>query len=474
MDNPPPSAPGSDPCCSAATPGNDPCCPSTAPPRPPFPEQDRIPDLAFRLEEEGQSRRAIEVTIPAPVFEEAVQKELRRIRQKAHLRGFRKGKAPRDRIELLYGNEATEEAVSRLLGRATRQSLHELDVQPLDVPKATPEEATRGKPLVAKLRFSVWPEVGTVDFEGIKVTTRDVSVTESDIGETLEQLRMEKAQPGPIEGRGIQDGDFVIGDLQESSAIELAGAPAPQVTKDVPLKVGSEAYHPSLHEALQGAGEGDTVVATASFGEESPDPQRTGRSIRAAFTIKQARTPVLPALDDAFARELGADSLLALRGDIRDRLRRRADQNERRAVAEQLVDALREKNPVEPPEPLVERDLDNRVRMLANSMMQGGMPAEQVRSELEKHLETLRAECEKTVASTILVDALADQQGIRTTEEAVEQRLEQEASAAGKSQAALRAAMEKDGRLERVRTQLRRDAAIDFLRNQAELTPAPG
>ena len=462
MDNPAPSELG-----------NEAADPAGAQPRAPFPEKDRIPDLAFRLEEEGQSRRAIEVTIPAEVFEEAVQKELRRIRQKARIRGFRKGKAPKERIELLYGGEATEEAMSRLLGRATRQSLYELDVQPLDVPKAAPEQAARGKPLVAKLRFSVWPEVGTVDFDGIKVTTRDVSVTESDIGETLEHLRMERAQPGPIEGRGIQDGDFVVGDLQESSVIETGGAPAPQVTKDVPLKVGSEAYHPSLHEALQGAGEGDTVVATANFGEESPDPQRAGRAIRAAFTIKQARTPVLPPLDDAFARELGADSLLALRGDIRDRLRRRADQNERRAVAEQLVDALRKKNPVEPPEPLVERDLDNRVRMLANSMMQGGMPAEQVRSELEQHLDTLRAECEKTVASTILVDALADQQGIETTEENVEARLEQEASAAGKTPAARRAAMEKDGRLERIRTQLRRDAAIDFLRERAEQTPAP-
>jgi len=463
VDKPAPSEPGNEPAGRAA---------AGEPLHRPFPAKDRIPDLAFRLDEEGQSRRAIEVTIPAAVFEEAVQKELRRIRQKAHLRGFRKGKAPRERIELLYGSEATEEAMSRLLGRATRQSLHELDIQPLDVPKATPEEATRGKPLVARLRFSVWPEVGSVDFEGIKATTRDVSVTESDIGQTLEHLRMERAQPGPIEGRGIQDGDFVVGDLQESSTIETGGSPAPRVTKDVPLKVGSEAYHASLHEALQGAAEGDTVVATANFGEESPDAERAGRSIRAAFTIKQARTPVLPALDDAFARELGADSLLALRGDIRDRLRERAHQKERREVADQLVTTLREKNPVEPPEPLVERDLDNRVRMLANSLMQGGMPAEQVRSELEKHLDTLRAECEKTVAFTILVDALADQQGIETTEEAVEERLEQEATAAGKTPAALRAAMEKDGRLEQIRTQLRRDAAIDFLRQRAELTPA--
>ncbi len=464
MDNSTPSEPENEPADPAATGMSR---------RPPFPEKDRIPDLAFRLTEEGQSRRAIEVTIPAPVFEEAVQKELRRIRQRAHLRGFRKGKAPKERIELLYGSEATEEAMSRLLGRATRQSLHELGVHPLDVPKATPEEATRGKPLTARLRFSVWPEVGTVDFADIKVTTQERSVTESDIGETLEHLRMERAQPGPIEGRGLQDGDLVMGELKESNLVETDRTAMPRVTEDLPLRVGSDAYHPALHEALQGASEGDTVVATANFGNESPDPERAGRSIRAAFTIKQARTPVLPPLDDAFARELGAASLLALRGDIRDRLRRRADQNERREVAEQLVAALREKNPVEPPEPLVERDLDNRVRMLANSMVQGGMPTEQVRSELEKHLDALRSECEKTVASTILVDALADQQGIETSEEALEERLDQEASASGKAPAVFRAAMEKDGRLERIRTQLRRDAAIDFLRERAELTASP-
>ena len=441
--------------------------------RPPFPEKDRIPDLDFKLTEEGQSRRAIEVTVPAPIFEEAVQQELRRIRKRTHLRGFRKGKAPRERIELLYGKEATDEAVSRLLARATRQSLHELDVHPLEVPKATPEEATRGKPLTARLRFSVWPDVGTVDFEGIRITTRERTVTESDIGETLEHLRSERAQPEPIQGRGIQDGDLVVGDLQESNPVETGPAATPQTTEGVALRVGSEAYHPALHEALQGASEGDTVIATASFGQESPDPQRAGRTIRAAFSVKQARTPVLPPLDDAFARELGASSLLALRGDIRDRLRKRAAQDERRDLAEQLVAALREKNPVEPPEPLVERDLDNRVRLLAGSMAQGGMPVEQVRSELEKHLGALRAECEKSVASTILVDALADQQGIETAAEAVEERLAREAAASGKTPAALRAAMEKDGRLERMRTQLRRDAAIDFLRDRAELTASP-
>ena len=363
--------------------------------------------------------------------------------------------------------------MSQLLGRATRESLHELDVRPLAPPQATPEEPARGKPLTARLQFSIWPDLGAVEFDGLRATTRERPVTESDIGETLEHLRTERAKPAPLENRGIRDGDFVVGDLEETKAVESGPAGQPNVVKDLGLQVGTETYHPSLHEALQGAGEGDTVIATASFGAESPDPERAGRAIRAAFTVKQARVPVLPPLDDAFARELGAANLLALRGDIRDRLRKQAAQEAKRDVAEQLVAALLEKNPVEPPEPLVERDLEHRLRLLASNMSQRGVPADQVREELKKHLDAVRAQCQKTVSTVILMDALADQEEIAVAESTVEERLAQEASASGKTSAALRAAMEKDGRLEGLRTQLRRDATVDFLRERAEVTEAP-
>ncbi len=431
-------------------------------------DAERIPGLGFRLETESSSRRAIEVTVPAAVFEEAVQEELRRIRRRAHLRGFRKGKAPLERIERAYGDDARERAISRLVARATRESLHELGVAPLDTPEARIEGAERGGALTARLTFSVWPDLGTVDFSGIEVEDPKSSITESDIGETLEQMRIERATPGPITDRGIQDDDFVVGDLEESDTAE--GSAWLRKTEGVAFRVGTGAYHPALHEALQGAQAGDTVIATARFGEESPDPDRAGRALRAQFEIGKAAMPVLPPLDDAFARSVGANSLLALRGDIRDRLRERAAADDRRELANRLVAALLEKNPVEPPVPLVQGDLDNRVQLLAAGMEERGIPPEQVEAELRRRLPELRANCESTVASAILLDALADQENIEASEEVVSERIGALAERQKKTPAALRAAMEGDGQLDRLRTGLRRDAAIEFLRERARRT----
>ena len=450
---------------------SDPELPAEA--KPAFPERDRIPGLDFRLEEESQSRRAVELTVPAEVFEAAVQVELRRFRQKAHLRGFRKGKAPRERIERLYGAEAAERASSRLLGRAAKQVLHELDLVPLEAPQVTPKEAAPGGALTARLRFSVYPDIGTVIFDGIKATARKHPVTESDIGETLEQIRMERARPGPIEGRGIQDDDLVVGNLQESDASPDDGASAnPRLTPEVALRVGTGAYHQALHEALQGAFVGDTVIATAHFGEHSPDAARAGRTIRATFTITKASMPVLPPLDDEFARSVGANSLLALRGDIRDRLRKRAALDERRELGDQLVAALKKKNPVEPPATFVERELNLRVRVMGNRLFQAGMSREQVKADLEKRIPDLHALCREAVSTAILLDELADQQKIEAAEDALEERLREQAEAERKTVTALRAAMEKDGRLAELRARIRRDAAIDFVKERAEVTMA--
>ncbi len=431
-----------------------------------------IPGLRFHLEKESQTRRAVMLTVPARVFEEAVQDHLREIRKRARVRGFRKGRVPRERIESLYGEDATERAATDLIERAMKESLAQLDLKPLGTPEVTIQNGVRGRALTGRLTMSVLPQIGPVEFEGIEATPRETSVTESDIGETLEELRRDQAPLQPIGGREIRDDDIVVGDLQETETAHPDASP--RLTRGLALQVGTGAYHEALHEALQGASLGDTVVATARFGNESPDPERAGRAIRASFTIREATARVLPPLDDEFARRLGAASLLALRGDIRDRLRTRARADDRQALEDQLLVALRERNPIEAPAPLVERELDYRVRTFLAEMIRSGADPERARARIERDLPALRARCESTIANAILLDELAEQEGIEASEEAVEDRIRKEAEARGKSPAALRAALEKDGALSGIRNLVRRKATIALLRERAAIARSAG
>lgn len=426
----------------------------------------QVPGLEFRIEESTQTRRRLAAEIPAEVFEEALRTEFRKIRRQARIPGFRRGKAPKALIEERFFDEALGPACRALLRRAAGQVLEELDLAPLAPPEWTVKAAERGAPLRAEMAFSIWPTLGEIAFEGIEVTAAKREVTEAEIGDTLDEIARQRARPGPVEGRGLQDADFVAGDLEE---VELAGADAPRATPDLRLQVGGGGYHPALHEALQGASVGDTVVATAAFGADSPDRERAGRTIRAQFTIREAATAVPPPIDDDLARAVGAASLLALRGDIRDRLKQRAARDDRNELESKLLAALLEKNPVEAPEPAVEAELEARLRLLGADLARQGVDLEKTRIDWERQANELRPVVERSVRGMIALDALAEQEDIEPTEEEVEERLGAMAEREGKTVAAVRGALEKDDRLEGLVARLRRDRALRFLEERAEV-----
>ena len=402
-----------------------------------------------------------------------MQDHLREIRKRARVRGFRKGRVPRERIESLYGEDATERAATDLIERAMKESLAQLDLKPLGTPEVTIQNGVRGRALTGRLTMSVLPQIGPVEFEGIEATPP------GDFGHRIRHRGDTRGASTRPSAAATDRRTGRSGTTTSWSGISRRPRPhhpdaSPRLTRGLALQVGTGAYHEALHEALQGASLGDTVVATARFGNESPDPERAGRAIRASFTIREATARVLPPLDDEFARRLGAASLLALRGDIRDRLRTRAREADHHALDDQLLTALRERNPVEAPAPLVELELDARVRTLLAGMIRGGADPERARARIERDLPALRASCESTVASTILLDELAEQEGIEASEEAIEDRIRKEAEARGKSPAALRATLEKDGALSGIRNLVRRNATIALIRERAAIARSAG
>ena len=440
--------------------------PSAGPPPPAAPpEADAIPGLDFRVEESTQTRRLVRAEIPAAVFEESLQVEFRKIRRKARISGFRRGKAPKALIEQRYFEEARDPACRALLLRATRVLLKELDLEPIATPSWMLRQTERGRPFVAEVVFDLFPALGTIVFEGIEVTVAKREVTEAEIVETLDEIARRQAKPGPLGDRGIGDADLVTGDLEET---DLAGAEPPRATEEVRLQVGTGAYHPALHEALQGAAVGDTVVATAPFGADSPDPERAGKTFRVQFTVRGAATAVSPPIDDDLARSVGAASLLALRGDIRDRLREEAARADRREVEQKVMAAFLEKNPVEAPAPLVEGELQVRLQTLANTLTRQGVDLEGAGVDWQKHAEEMRPTVEGAVRASILLDALAEQEGLEPAAEQVEERLRAIADREKQTVAKVRAALDAE-RMKGLVAEIRREQALRFLEERAKI-----
>ena len=85
--------------------------------------------------------------------------------------------------------------------------------------------------------------------------------------------------------------------------------------------------------------------------------------------------------------------------------------------------------------------------------------------------EAQREPARTAVASALALDAIAKREQLTVTDDDVTQELERFAERMGRTAAALRAQLDKEGGLGRLTASLRREKAIDLAMSRAKMTP---
>jgi trigger factor len=416
--------------------------------------------------EEGSALRHLDFELPAEDLNDEFEKGVVKLRKTVKLPGFRKGKIPKDVIRTRFHSDVLEQAVHDLLNKAVHDALEERELYPLGDPQISNLEPKLGEPLKFRASFEVMPDVEAKDYEGLEATEQKTEVTDEQIDNGIEHLREQNARFDPIEGRGAQDHDFVMGDLIETPS----GGGAADRHEGVSFEVGSEAYHETLHEKLQGAEAGAAVNFSASFPAKHGDPKRAGKSFDVVFEVKELKQKVLPDADDEFAKDMGDyDTLDEVRAALRGQAEERAGHDDAQHLRGQLLEKLIAANTFDAPASLVEHELDGRVEAAARDLYQRGIDPRQAGLDWAKVREEQRPSAENAVKATLVLDSIVKQEKLEETEEELSEEVEKASKVLEKSVEATRAQMMKDGTLERVRGRLRREKAVDFIKVHAKL-----
>jgi len=416
--------------------------------------------------EEGSALRHLDIELPAEELNDEFEKGVVKLRKSVKLPGFRKGKIPKDVIRSRFHSDVLERAVHDLLNKAVRDALQERELYPLGDPQISNLESKLGEPLRFRASFEVMPDVVAKDYEGLEVTEQKTEVTEEQIDKGIDHLREQNARFDPIEGRGAQDHDFVMGDLIETPS----GGGAAERHEGVSFEVGSDAYHEELHEKLQGAEAGAELHFNATFPAEHKDTERRGKSLEVVFEVKELKGKVLPDADDEFAKDIGKhDTLDEVRAELRSHAEERARRDDEQNLRSQLLEKIIAANAFDAPESLVEIELDGRVEAAVRDLYGRGIDPRQAGIDWTKVRSEQRASAENTVKATLLLNSIVKQEKLEETEEEVSVEVEKASKVLEKSLEATRAQMMKDGTLERVRGSLRREKAVDLIKLRAKL-----
>ncbi len=418
--------------------------------------------------EVGLCRHEFDIEVPAEEVDAEFLRVARDYRRRARLDGFRKGKAPLDLIRQRFAEAIGEDVSERLAPKYWNLAREEEDVHAMLPPSVGPVEVVPGQPLRFAVTVDVEPEVDIGDDRSFELPQPETAPTEAEVDEVLEQVRLERATWVPVD-RSAARGDRVRGkvhraampgfDADAAGAGEDADRNGP-ATHDIDLELGDERVWPELTDNLTGLSAGQTATFERVEQEDSIERQR-----RYGIELHEVLERKLPEVDDDWASGLAAS--IGSVDDLRENLRGQVEARKVEAAGHQrsdaLFDQLRERYPVTLPEAVEEREAFQMARSYANNLARRGVDLEQQQLPWEQMMEEIRPQAGKRAHASFLLDRIAREDGIEPTREDLERALEIMARARNTNRGKLRRELERDGGLEMLKIELRRDKTVQAL-----------
>jgi trigger factor len=413
--------------------------------------------LQIDVQERERWRRTLSVTVPAEVVRQERDRTVKRLAGKLKLPGFRKGKVPVSVVEKQYGSTLQQETLDRVIGEAYRTAISERALEPISQAEVENVEYKPEQDLTFRISFDVRPDIRINRIGGFKVTRPQAPVAEVEVDQVINRLRDQAGvwQPAADPGPAL-DGDLVtvrITRLGDGGQPEGEG-------QGYQLIVGDGDAIPDVEAAIQTLDPGRSGDFTVRFPDDFPNPERRGEEQRLRIHVVDRRTKELPALDDAFARSVGEFATVdALRARIRADLEEEAASHADSVATIRLLDAILDANAFEVPRSMVERYIDSVL----------GDTSKANPAEVAATREQIRGDAELGVKRMILINRVADTNGLHATAEDLSARIADMAARSGITPAQARAQLEKAERLDSLERELTDRKVFAFLREKSEI-----
>jgi trigger factor len=355
----------------------------------------------------------MELEIPDEEFRAEYEKVLGDYVTRAKLDGFRKGHAPRDRVKTLFDHEIRHDVYDALIPRVLEEELKTLRLNPVNVPELRDLKHEEGQPLRCTAAFEVLPEFELPDYRSVQIKRKAVELADADVDRAMEDIRARAAEYVPVEGRGVADGDYAVVEMQGRDQKTRRLLP---IEKAVVL-AGHAENEPALNDKIMGMTPGEERPFEVVYPKEHANKRVAGKDIVYSLRLRELKEKKLPALDDEFAKSLGAaEGLEALRGRIRQELlaaRERAGQNE---TASEVLKAIADQVKLELPESVVEQEALSILRRVLSSSRDRRISPE----ALENLKIEARRQAEDHLRNHLILEKIAQKEGLGVSAEEVQ------------------------------------------------------
>jgi len=423
------------------------------------------------ITDSGPCKKTLAIEVEPERVKSSYDEALSELCREAQIKGFRRGRAPRERVERQFGEAIIDDLKQKLVGEVVGEAVkeHELKVINLGAP-LDPEslDIKIGEAFNFSVELEVFPEIELPDYNELVVEVPKTELTDDEVQAGIENLRRQSADIKPVEGAKVEHGDQLIVDFkliadeetlaeQTEAALELSHA----VVVGLPLSVEPE-------KLVGMASEEERTIEDLEIDNFSPLRDHRGKKAKLTVKAHEIRRPELMDLNDDFAKKLGMESMDELRERVRTSLAAQRESEARKVREDAVMDKLVDLTTFELPEGILDQMSNQYAAQSANFLARLGMEQDDILGRSSQITESSRARGEGELRRSFIVQAVAEAEAIELSDEELEKGLADMAGPRG-NPLEVRETLEKQGRLAGVRGELLERKVVDFLIGRADI-----
>ena len=419
--------------------------------------------MSIKIEKtENNNELKLEFTIEAKKFDEAIIKVFNKSAKYFNIPGFRKGKAPFNIVERMYGDEIFyEDAFNELVPSIYEKEIEDNKLDVVSKPEINIVKMKKGEDLVFTAIVQTKPEVKLGKYKGVELKKVEYPVTDEDVEHEIAHMQEHNARTITVDDRPVKEKDIAVIDFDgyvDGKAFEGGKA------ENHELEIGSGAFIPGFEEQIIGMKTGEEKEIKVKFPEKYFSEDLAGKE--ATFKVKK-----LPKLDDEFAKDVSEfDTLNDLKTSIREKRQAANDDRAKHETENAAVEEVAKNTEVDIPSGMIDNEIEAMIRDMEQQLAYQGINLEQyleIMNKTRKEIEdNYREQAEKNVKSRLVLEAIIKEEKIEASQEEVDEKIKEMATSYGRKEEELR---KNEALVEYLRNSVKTEKAIELIVKNAKI-----
>ena len=384
---------------------------------------------------ENANEIKLEFTIEAEKFDKAIKTVYVKSAKYFNIPGFRKGKAPFEMAEKIYGTEIFyEDAFNEVVPPIFEEELKTQKIEAVSKPEIEVKQMEKGKDLIFTAIIQTKPEVKLGKYKGIQIKKIEYTVSDEDINKELNSMAERNSRLVAVEDRPVETKDTVVMDFEgfvEGKAFEGGKA------EKYELEIGSNTFIPGFEEQMVGMKIDEEKDINVKFPEEYFSEELKGKDATFKVKVHEIKKKEMPEINDEFAKDTSEfDTLEELKASIKEKIENENSNRAKYETEEEAIKTVCNAAEVDIPSGMIETEIDNIVKDVEARLQYQGMNLDNYLKMIGKTLEEFRKENEEqakmSVKNRLVLEAVVKEEKIEADDDSVNTKVTEMAGTYGK------------------------------------------